>query len=308
MNFPAGDGDPLCIGFVPHIHHAGAALLIEMGKLVWHEEIISYADTQGYNSSPMENLLGRQLNYTVHTSVYEGPLDLLLDLIERTELDITSVSLAAVTDQYLASIRGLEQLNADEISAFLVIAAKLLQIKSEALLPRPPARAPGEEDVGRALVDQLKLYKRFKEIGAWMSERQQANLRTFLRVAPPPKIEPKLDLSNLTLEKLVLAAQEAFAKERNKRPLGVIIAAPRVTIREKIDLITKMMKEVGRSNFRALLNQGASRLEVVVTFLAMLELVKRYRIQARQEGLFSDIEIDRSEDWEEDEEIDIEFE
>jgi segregation and condensation protein A len=255
----------------------------------------------------MESLLGRQLNYTVHTSVYEGPLDLLLDLIERAELDITSVSLATVTDQYLAYIRELEQVNADEISAFLVIAAKLLQIKSEALLPRPPARAPGEEDLGRSLVDQLKLYKRFKEIGGWMNERQHANLRTFLRVAPPPKFEPKLDLSNLTLEKLVLAAQEAFAQESNKRPLGVIIAAPRVTIREKIDLITKMMKEVGRSNFRALLNQGASRLEVVVTFLAMLELVKRYRIQARQEGLFSEIEIDRSEDWEGDEEIDIEF-
>ena len=91
----------------------------------------------------MENLLGRQLNYTVHTSVYEGPLDLLLDLIERAELDITSVSLATVTAQYLASIKDLEQLNADEISAFLVIAAKLLQIKSEALLPRPPTRAPG---------------------------------------------------------------------------------------------------------------------------------------------------------------------
>lgn len=261
-----------------------------------------------YNSSPMENLLGRQLNYTVRTSVYEGPLDLLLDLIERAELDITSLSLATVTDQYLTSIKGLEQLNADEISAFLVIAAKLLQIKSEALLPRPPVRAPGEEDIARSLVDQLKLYKRFKEIGGWLHERQEANLRTFLRVAPPPKVEPKLDLSNVTLEKLVAAAQEAFAKERNKQPLGIIIAAPRVTIREKIDLITRTMNEVGRSTFRALLNQGASRLEVVVTFLAMLELVKRYRIQARQEDLFSDIEIDRSEDWEEDEDIEIEFE
>lgn len=256
----------------------------------------------------MENLLGRQLNYTVRTSVYEGPLDLLLDLIERAELDITTVSLAAVTDQYLASIRGIEHINADEISAFLVIAAKLLQIKSEVLLPRPPVRAAGEEDIARTLVDQLKLYKRFKEIGGWMNERQQANLRTFLRVAPPPKVEPKLDLSNLTLERLVAVAQEAFAKEKNKQPLGVIIAAPRVTIREKIDLITKTMNEVGHSTFRGLLNQGASRLEIVVTFLAMLELVKRYRLEARQEGLFSDIEIDRAEDWKEDEEIDIEFE
>lgn len=256
----------------------------------------------------MENLLGRQLNYTVHIPVYEGPLDLLLDLIERAELDITSVSLATVTDQYLASIKNLEHLNADEISAFLVIAAKLLQIKSEALLPRPPARAPGEEDMGRSLVDQLKLYKRYKEIGGWMNARQQMDLRTYLRVAPPPKVEPKLDLTNLTLEKLVAAAEEAFAKDRNKQPLGVIIAAPRVTIREKIDLIAKVMKEVEHSTFRALLDPGASRLEIVVTFLAMLELVKRYHIQAHQEDLFSDIEINRMEDWKEDEEIDIEFE
>ena len=256
----------------------------------------------------MENLLGRQLNYTVHTAVYEGPLDLLLDLIERAELDITSVSLASVTDQYLSYIKGLEQINADEISAFLVIAAKLLQIKSEALLPRPPARPASEEDVGRSLVDQLRLYKRFKEIGGWMNARQQANLRTFLRVAPPPKVEPKLDLSNLTLERLVTAASEAFAKDRNKQPLGIIIAPPRVTIREKIDMIAKVMKEAERSSFRALLDPGASRLEIVVTFLAMLELVKRYRIHAYQEDLFSDIEINRMEEWKDDEEIDIEFE
>jgi segregation and condensation protein A len=256
----------------------------------------------------MENLLGRQLNYTVHTSDYEGPLDLLLDLIERAELDITAVSLASVTDQYLAYLNSLEQINADEISAFLVIAAKLLQIKSEALLPRPPARAVGEEDAGRSLVDQLKLYKRFKEIGAWMSARQQDNLRTYLRVAPPPKVEPKLDLSSLTLETLVASAVEAFAKERYKQPLGIIIAPPRVTIREKIDLIANVMKDVERSSFRALLDPGASRLEVVVTFLAMLELVKRYRIHAHQEDLFSDIEIQRMEEWQDDEEIDIEFE
>jgi segregation and condensation protein A len=218
------------------------------------------------------------------------------------------VSLATVTDSYLSYINSLEQVSPDEISAFLLIAAKLLQIKSEALLPRPPARERGEEDVGQSLVDQLKLYKRFKEIGGWMHERQDKNLRTFLRIAPPPKVEAKLDLSNLTLEKLVAAAEEAFAKERNKKPLGTIIAAPRITIREKIDLIVKTMKEVERASFHGLLNQGASRLEIVVTFLAMLELVKRYRIHAHQEGLFGDIEIDRMEEWNEDEEIDIEFE
>jgi len=256
----------------------------------------------------MDDLLGRQLNYTVHTPVFDGPLDLLLNLIEHAELEITSVSLAFVTDQYLQHINSLEQVSADEISAFLVIAAKLIQIKSEALLPRPPVREPGEEDAGRSLVDQLRLYKRFKEIGVWMNVQQQANLRTFPRVAPPPKVEPKLDLSNLTLEKLIGAAYEAFAKEKEKQPLSDVIAPPRITIREKIDLIAKTMKEVERSTFRALLNQGASRLEVVVTFLAMLELVKRYRIHAHQEGLFSDIAIDRMEEWKDDEEIEIEFE
>ncbi|HJS20223.1 MAG TPA: segregation/condensation protein A [Anaerolineales bacterium] len=256
----------------------------------------------------MENLLGRQLSYTVQTPVYEGPLDLLLSLIERAELDITAVSLASVTDSYLSYINSLEQVNPDEISAFLLIAAKLLQIKSEALLPRPPVRGSSEEDAGQTLVDQLKLYKRYKEIGMWMHRRQEDKLRTFLRIAPPPKVEPKLDMSNLTLEKLLTAAAEAFAKERNKQPLGMIIAPPRITIREKIDLIAKTMKEVERASFRALLTQGASRLEVVVTFLAMLELVKRYRIHAHQESLFGEIEIDRMLEWSEDEEIEIEFE
>lgn len=248
------------------------------------------------------------MNYTVQTPVYEGPLDLLLDLIERAELDITAVSLALVTDQYLAYINSTEELNADEISAFLVIAAKLLQIKSEALLPRPPAREAGEEDAGQALVDQLKLYKRFKEIGGWLHGRQDENLRTYLRIAPPPKVEPKLDLSNLTLEKLVMAAESAFAKGRAKEPLGTVIAPPRVTIREKIDMIAKIMKDVQRSTFRAMVTDGASRLEIVVTFLAMLELIKRYRIDAHQEGLFSDIEINRTDDWKDDEELELEFE
>jgi len=256
----------------------------------------------------MENLLGRQLNYTVHTPVYDGPLDLLLNLIEHAELDITAVSLAMVTDQYLAYINDVEEINADEISAFLVIAAKLLQIKSEALLPRPPAREPGEEDTGQALVDQLKLYKRFKEIGGWMHDRQDASLRTYLRIASPPKVEAKLDLSNVTLEKLVLAATTAFAREAAKKPLGVVIAPPRVTIREKIDLIAKTMREVEKSTFRSLVTSGASRLEIVVTFLAMLELIKRYRIHATQGNLFEDIEITRMEDWNEEEEIEIEFE
>jgi segregation and condensation protein A len=256
----------------------------------------------------VQNIFGRQSNYTVQLPVYEGPLDLLLSLIERAELDITTVSLALLTDQYLSFIHGLDQASADDLSAFLVIAAKLLQIKSEALLPRPPEREPGEEDVGQSLVDQLKLYKRYKEIAVALDERQLAGLRTFLRVAPPPKVDAKLDLSNLSLEDLLAAAKSVYARAQAKEPLGSVIAAPKITIREKIDLISKTLKQLSRASFRSLLGDKPTRLEVVVTFLALLELVKRYRVEARQESIFSEIQIDRLEDWKEDEEIELEFE
>jgi segregation and condensation protein A len=257
----------------------------------------------------MEKVLGYQTgNYKVQIPVYEGPLDLLLDLIERAELDITAVSLAAVTDQYLAYLNTQPQLKPDEISAFLVIAAKLVQIKSEALLPRPPEREPGEEDPGASLVEQLRLYKRYKEIAGVMSEWQEKGLHTYLRVAPPPKVEPKLDLSNLTLEGLLDAAASAFAKSTEKKALGTVIAPPKVTIREKIELISKTLRNIQRGSFRGLLNDKASRIEIVVTFLALLELIKRYRVTARQEELFGEIEFERMEEWKDDEEIEIEFE
>jgi segregation and condensation protein A len=257
----------------------------------------------------MESVIGHQTSgYKVHIPVYDGPLDLLLSLIERAELSITNVSLAMVTDQYLAYLNCQEQMRADEISAFLVIAAKLVQIKSEALLPRPPEREAGEEDPGVALVEQLKLYKRYKEIAGWMMELQEKGYHTYLRVAPPPKVEAKLDLSNLTLEGLLDAAASAFAKSNDKKALGTVIAPPKVTIREKIDLISKMLKNIQRASFRGLLTDKASRIEIVVTFLALLELIKRYRITAHQEELFGEIEFERMEDWKDDEEIEIEFE
>lgn len=256
----------------------------------------------------MVNPLGPHTAYQVRIPIYEGPLDLLLDLIERAELDITSVSLAMVTDQYLAYMHSLEQSNADDISAFLIIAARLLQIKSEALLPRPPQREPGEEDVGASLVEQLRLYKRIKEVGAWLDARQQAGLATYLRVAAPPRIEPKLDPSALTLEKFMEAANAAFARAADKEPLASVIAAPLVTIREKIDLIARTLRQLRRASFRGLIGDKATRLEVVVTFLALLELIKRYRVQVSQDALFSDIQIDQLEDWGENEDIELEFE
>jgi segregation and condensation protein A len=257
----------------------------------------------------MESILGHQTSgYTVQTAIYEGPLDLLLDLIERAELDITALSLAAVTEQYLDYLHHLEETHADEISAFLVIAAKLVQIKSEALLPRPPVRVPGEEDTGAMLVEQLRLYKRFKQVANLLGEREAQNLRTYLRLAPPPKIEGKLDLSDITISDLIQAAREVYAKEIEKQALGTVISAPKVTIREKIELISRKLGATEHARFRELLGENPTRIEIVVTFLALLELVKRYQVAAKQEGLFADIEIKRMDDWDPEEEIDIEFE
>jgi segregation and condensation protein A len=256
----------------------------------------------------MQHPLGPHTNYSVRIPIYEGPLDLLLDLIERAELDITTVSLAMVTDQYLVYIHGLDQTHPEELSAFLVLAARLLQIKSEALLPRPPILAPGEEDAGQALVDQLRAYKRFREIGVWLDERQRARLHTFLRLAPPPSRIVKFDPSTLTLAGLLAAAASVFARMPEREPLSSVIAAPKITIREKIELISNRLRQLQRTSFHSLLEGMPTRLEVVVTFLALLELIKRYRVLARQDALFAEIQIDRLEAWGEDEDIELEFE
>jgi segregation and condensation protein A len=246
-------------------------------------------------------------SYTVQIPVYEGPLDLLLQLIEHAELDITAVALAQVTDQYLVHIHQM-QVPADEISAFLVVAAKLLQIKSEALLPRQPVREAGEEDLGEALARQLRIYKRYKELAGWLDDREARHLRTFLRVATPPKVEAHLDLSDITLADLLSAAEGIYAREQEKAALGTVISAPSITIREKIILIARHLKLEHHATFNRLLGEKPSRLEVVVTFLALLELVKRYRVAASQAGLFSEIQIEKLEEWGEDEDLEIEFE
>ncbi len=272
-------------------------------------ELYRYPWQGCYNAVAMDtNLTSRQISaYTVQIPLYEGPLDLLLQLIEHAELDITAVSLSQVTEQYLMHIRSMD-VPPDEISAFLVVAAKLLLIKSEALLPRPPTREPGEEDPGESLARQLLIYKRFKEMALWIEKREKNHLRTFLRVAPPPKVEAKLDLSNITLADLLAAAEGAFAEEQEKQALGTVITAPKITIREKIALIAEKLGIAPHARFGDLVGESPTRLEIVVTFLALLELVKRYRVAARQEGLFGEIEIDRADEWDQNEELELEFE
>jgi segregation and condensation protein A len=253
--------------------------------------------------------------YRVNTPVYEGPLDLLLQLIERAELDITTLALAQVTDQYLAHLKELqaengEQYNAAEVSGFLVIAARLLQIKSAALLPRSPVDTTGEEeeDPGEALARQLITYKRFKELSAVLHQREEDGLRTYLRVAPPAiKVEAKLDLSDVTITDLARAAFEIFSSKPDLPALSRVVAMPRVTIREKILTIVDNLRSLSTGTFSGFLKRRGDRLEIVVTFLAMLELIKRHVVEATQPDLFAEIEVKPTGEWEDAENGQLEF-
>ncbi len=245
--------------------------------------------------------------YTVETDLFQGPLDLLLQLIERAELDISKLALAHVTQEFIEHMRLLQDQRADRVSEFLLLATRLMQIKSEALLPRPVIRLPEEEDPGEALVRQLLMYKRFKEMAEILADRQKNNLRSYIRLAPPPKIEGKLDLSAVTINDLHASAMQAFANQRVLEPLGNVVVAPRITIREKIRLIAKRLTIGKRTRFKDLVKDTPDKLNVAITFLAMLELIRRFRISAKQEILFGEIELERSPDWKEELDFDIEF-
>jgi segregation and condensation protein A len=226
---------------------------------------------------------------------FEGPLDLLLYLIEREELDITKVSLAMVTGTYLEYIHLLDKLQVDQIADFLVIAAKLLLLKSQALLPRPPATMPeGEEDVGDDLVKQLLLYKQYKEVAQTLGDREAAGLRTFVRLAPPPKIEAKLDLTGISIDDLLLAVRAALEVEKPAPAVGTVVKPFTLTIRDQMGMIERTLQHRPQISFKRMLSDAQDRLEIIVTFLAVLELLRRRKIQVLQDQLFGDIVIELS--------------
>lgn len=231
-------------------------------------------------------------HYQIRLPVFEGPLDLLLHLIEREELDITTVALAQVTNQYLAYLAQLEQGRVKEWAHFLVVAAKLLLIKSLALLPRPPALSPETEDMGDELVRQLQVYKRFKEIAALLHEREKQGLHGYVRIAPLPRVEPQLDLGDVTLSDLLAAVREAL-DAMPAPPVGEVVAPITVTIAGQIARIEEQLAWRPQVHFRQLLSDVTTRVEVIVTLLALLELIKQDRVRVWQERLFGAIIIER---------------
>ena len=232
--------------------------------------------------------------YTVKLEAFEGPLDLLLHLIEQHEVDLYEIRVSQVTDQYLEYMHHLETQDPAEVSAFLVIAAKLVQIKSAALLPRQTIPSlQVEEDPGEALARQLLVYKKFKDLSRFLESREEAGYHTYLRLDANPAVQipSKLDISELTLEALVEAAREVFSNPNNLPPLSEVVASPRFTIRQKIHVILEALQKMGATTFQQLITTRSSRVEVVVTFLALLELVKRHMVGADQNQLFGEISL-----------------
>jgi segregation and condensation protein A len=231
--------------------------------------------------------------YQVQLPTFEGPMDLLLHLIEREELDITKVALAQVTDQYLAYLAILKEIEAEFLTDFLVVAARLLFIKSRALLPKPPPSLADEEeeDVGDQLAYQLRVYKQFKMVAGSLRERETDGLRNYIRVALPPKLEPKLNLGDVTLEELIAAVHHALEVRPPEPPVSEVVSPMTVTIGQQMTLIREELHHRRQISFRGLLRRATSRVEIIVTFLAVLELIKQYVVEVQQDNLFGDIII-----------------
>jgi segregation and condensation protein A len=233
-------------------------------------------------------------SYQIDTPVYQGPLDLLLELIENAELDITSLALAQVTDQYLKRLEKMKDLPPDEISAFLVIAAKMIQIKSEALLPKQTSEREDETDLGNQLARQLIAYKRYKEIADILAERKDLGYQTFIRLSPPEvAVKENLDLGEFGVDELFSLASTIFQKEIERQSINTVVERPKVTIRDKINQISDQFQTKDQLTFRELLGENFDRMDVVILFLALLELIKGNFIEVMQDRIFDEIKMIR---------------
>ncbi|NCF69019.1 MAG: segregation/condensation protein A [Chloroflexi bacterium] len=235
-----------------------------------------------------------QSQYTIDLPAFAGPLDLLLHLIDREELDITAISLAKVTEQYLTQIEHLKKNRMEQLIDFLVIGARLVLIKSRALLPHVP-EAPGngeeEEDPAEALIRQLRQYRRFKQAAIWLHEREEHGLRTYLRVAPPLKPQGQLDLSGVSVDTLIDAVRGALRRAEDLQDSVSLVRPRRITIQDQIQRLRHHVRGGSQVRFEELLSSYSSRLEIAVTLLAVLELIKRRELTAVQESMFGPIKL-----------------
>ena len=227
--------------------------------------------------------------------VFQGPLDLLLHLNERDDLDITAVSLVAVTDQYLTAIRTNEGFEPGALAEFVAVGAKLISLKSKALLPRPPREEGGDfddDDVGRELVELLQEYKRFAQVASLLEERQETGLRIYTRLAPPPPVPEGAGLQNVTVERLRAIMIEVLSQKPASPRAPVVIQRDTVmTLSDRVMDFRERLRRRGKFSFRRAIMECRTRVEVIVSFLAILELLKAGIADARQSDQWGDIEV-----------------
>jgi segregation and condensation protein A len=225
------------------------------------------------------------------TGAFEGPLDLLLQLVESQELDISSLSLATVADQFVEYVHSQNQIPLEEMADFLVVAAKLIYLKSKLLLP---SFVDTEMEEGPDLETQLRRYREFVEASKRIDEMWKSGLRSFAREQRTvrqlvPHFLPPLGVTAAVLAD-VMRRVIVRLEPLQRLPLAAVERV--VTIQEKIGGLLKRVREFAKTTFHEFIGPGATKTEMVVSFLAVLELVKQRFVLVNQGDLFHDIEIE----------------
>jgi len=224
-------------------------------------------------------------DYKVQLEIFEGPLDLLLYLIKKEEIDVYDVSLERITKQYL-----------DYIDTFIVMAANLMYIKSRELLPKdvqPPDEEADEDDPRWELIRQLVEYKKFKEAASFLGVQEVKSDEFFATTPELPDLEaPVVGIGQVGIFDLIRAFQRILKRFENASDFREIVN-DRFTVADKIEELLNIVPVGGRVRFEELFNSASSRGEVIITFLAMLELIKLNHLQVEQEQLLGDIVIVR---------------
>jgi segregation and condensation protein A len=236
--------------------------------------------------------------YKVKLEVFEGPLDLLLYLIKKDEVDIYDISLERITAQYLEFMEAFKVLDLELAGEFVVMAANLIYLKSRALLPasvQPPEEEAEEEDPRWDLIRQLVEYKKFKDAAAQLSQRELEQSNLFARMADSPEtVLPERPLGDVSVFDLINAFNSVLKRLATKSEDLREIFEENYTVSDKIDLIMKMTASGVPLKFTELFVSAASRSEIVVTFLALLELIRLKQLKAVQDGAFGEIELRRA--------------
>jgi segregation and condensation protein A len=230
---------------------------------------------------------------TVKLDLFEGPLDLLLHLIKKSEVEIADIPIAAITDQYLALIEGVSELNLDNAGEYLVMAATLTFIKSRMLLPSAPGDDDADEDPRTELVQQLLEYQRYREVAAHLASRPLLARDVFAAAGERPEpgtlAEDGPPVRDATLGDLLEALRGVLERIAPPRPHEIV--RPMRSVAECVHLILAHFALAERVEFRELFEPEASRGDVIVTFLALLELVRLRIVRAQQDERFGAITL-----------------